>query len=379
MELLFLLTREPGRVVSREEILAAIWPDVVVGEDTLARAVSRLRRALDDDAKAARFIETIPKKGYRFRVEPSQPSGEAPSQDSQRSRRRRALALAAVVVSCIVTFGLTLRRWSPEGEDEAASLTGRGNDYYFQYSLADNEAAVELFERVVARHPEHGPAYAGLANALVQRVIRWPDGPTLDREPTTRLGDALVRGHTRTTKAQRQLDRALQLAERAIEIAPRDAASHKALGFVRSAREDFPGAIAAYHRAVELDPDAWGPLINLGDVLEISGRPAEALPFFEAAFEAMGRVYPEEAARVRPWHAELGLGIADRHRAAGRLDDAERWYRRGLEIAPFHPATTGRMASLLREGGRDTEAAQLCATLALRTGKADCGPLSASE
>ncbi|MDX1998513.1 MAG: winged helix-turn-helix domain-containing protein [Thermoanaerobaculia bacterium] len=369
MELLFLLAREPGQVVPRDEILAALWPDVVVGDDTLARTVSKLRRALADDAKAPRWLETIPKRGYRWLVT------EGPTVAPPKTPRRRwGVALAAFgIVLLVVIAGAALRRDSTPAGNEAQELTGRANDYYFQYSLADNEAAIELFERVVARHPEHAPAHAGLANALVQRVIRWPEGSTTAAASSTRLGDALARGHHRTEKARRQLQRALRLAERAIELAPEDTASHKALGFVKSAREDFPGAIRAYRRAVELDPDAWGPLINLGDLFEISGEPAAALPYFEAAFAAMARVYPEEAARVGPWQAELGLGIADRHRGAGRLDDAERWYRRVLELAPFHAATTGRLASLLRESGRDAEAAALCTQFEVRTGAAACG------
>ena len=52
MDLLFLLASRPGEVFSREEVLAALWPDVVVGDDSLARSVSRLRKALGDDSRA---------------------------------------------------------------------------------------------------------------------------------------------------------------------------------------------------------------------------------------------------------------------------------------------------------------------------------------
>src|SRR5438270_13793337 len=49
--------------------MAALWPGVIVGEDSLARTVSKLRQALGDDAKAPRYIETIAKRGYRLLVE----------------------------------------------------------------------------------------------------------------------------------------------------------------------------------------------------------------------------------------------------------------------------------------------------------------------
>ena len=70
MELLFLLASRPNEVWSREEIQEALWPGVVVGEDALARLVFKLRRALGDDPKAPRFVETLPKRGYRLRCKP---------------------------------------------------------------------------------------------------------------------------------------------------------------------------------------------------------------------------------------------------------------------------------------------------------------------
>ena len=72
-------------------------------------------------------------------------------------------------------------------------------------------------------------------------------------------------------------------------LAPDSAAAHKALGFVLSAQHQFAPALASYHRAVALDPDAWGSMINIGDLMEITGRDEEALPWFEQAYAAMGR------------------------------------------------------------------------------------------
>ncbi|MBL8487663.1 MAG: winged helix-turn-helix domain-containing protein [Rhodocyclaceae bacterium] len=66
IELLAFLASRPGRVVGREALLAAVWPGVVVGDDSLTQAVIKLRRALGDDAQHPRYIETIPKRGYRL-------------------------------------------------------------------------------------------------------------------------------------------------------------------------------------------------------------------------------------------------------------------------------------------------------------------------
>lgn len=66
MDLLVLLAAQDGAVISRQEITDIIWSEVVVGEESITRAIFALRNALGDDAKRPQYIETIPKKGYRF-------------------------------------------------------------------------------------------------------------------------------------------------------------------------------------------------------------------------------------------------------------------------------------------------------------------------
>lgn len=68
--LLCFLAKSQGEVVSREQLSAAVWPGVVVGDETVTRAIFALRNALGDDAKQPRYIETISKRGYRFLVDP---------------------------------------------------------------------------------------------------------------------------------------------------------------------------------------------------------------------------------------------------------------------------------------------------------------------
>lgn len=383
MDLLFLLGSRPNEVFSREEILQALWPDVVVGEDTLARQVFKLRRALGDDPKAPRFVETLPKRGYRLRLDaPAESSVTAtpveveprPAPPPRPRRLRRLLWLAALALLTVGTLwvAFTWRSATPAPPPAVpAEIAARATDFYFQYSREDNEAAIELFERLVGSYPEYAPAYSGLANSLVQRVMRWPAEPPGVVHRTLRT--ALEDGHMRLPAARRTLERAEALARQAVALAPADAEAHKALGLVRSTRDDFAGARAAYTRAIELDADAWGAMINFGDVLEIEGRGGEALPYFEAAFAAMTRVYSRQVPRVQPWYAELATGIGDRHLAAGRRGEAESWYRRALEFTPLHPAATRGLARMLREAGDAQAADRLCAELRERLGAAvDC-------
>jgi Tol biopolymer transport system component/DNA-binding winged helix-turn-helix (wHTH) protein len=82
MQVLVHLARRAGRVVSRNELLETIWPETVVCEDALTRAVYDLRQLLEDDSRSPRYIETIRKGGYRLLV-PPRPCTEAPREARQ--------------------------------------------------------------------------------------------------------------------------------------------------------------------------------------------------------------------------------------------------------------------------------------------------------
>src|SRR3954471_1235073 len=98
-----LLVSRPGRVVPREEIRRAIWPqDVHVDFDRgMNYCIRQLRAALEDDARHPRYIETVPRQGYRFVGTVQQPCAPgAVALPAPRDRRARAfLAAAAVIVS----------------------------------------------------------------------------------------------------------------------------------------------------------------------------------------------------------------------------------------------------------------------------------------
>jgi DNA-binding winged helix-turn-helix (wHTH) protein/TolB-like protein/tetratricopeptide (TPR) repeat protein len=66
MEVLMALAARAGEVVSRERLLAEVWPGVVVGDEALTQGIIKLRRALGDSPKAPSYIETISKRGYRL-------------------------------------------------------------------------------------------------------------------------------------------------------------------------------------------------------------------------------------------------------------------------------------------------------------------------
>lgn len=65
-ELLWILIKNHGRVVSRDDLLGQVWAETFVEEANLTHHISALRKALGEDKNGKRFIETIPRRGYRF-------------------------------------------------------------------------------------------------------------------------------------------------------------------------------------------------------------------------------------------------------------------------------------------------------------------------
>lgn len=94
---LALLLEQPGQVVSREELQRRLWRDEVFVDfdNNLNIIIARLRQALGDSAEHPRYIETLPKRGYRFLA----PISEAPVSRPARARRARLLVLPFVNLS----------------------------------------------------------------------------------------------------------------------------------------------------------------------------------------------------------------------------------------------------------------------------------------
>jgi len=342
MDLLLILAGCHGQVCLREQLFDTLWPNAIVGEDTLARTVSKLRKALADDPKSPCFIETIPKRGYRL-IAPVKPK-----QTERGGRDKKQLLQYTPLVLCLLIFlaaiiGVIYRPAFTENPEAAGSsaLISRANDFYMRFTRADNEAAIALYEQAIAQHPDYSPAQAGLANALVQRVVRWPGRPDeLDSGAET-LREALREKLNQTPKAKEILSRAQALAERAIQH---------------------------YEQAVAIDENAWHSLINLGEIALIDHNASRAVAYFERAYAAMQRVYTTQPQHVGPWLAPLGVVIGNTYEELNQPHEAEIWYRRVLAYFPFEPEATSRLSHLIARSGDRPAAIELCADLARRIG-----------
>jgi TolB-like protein/DNA-binding winged helix-turn-helix (wHTH) protein/Tfp pilus assembly protein PilF len=104
MELLVHLAGRAGEVVTRDELLAAVWPGVVVGDEALTQSMNKLRRALGDEAHHPRYIETIAKRGYRLIAPVQGKTGPAEARRRLPGRRAVAFALAMVMALSVASY-----------------------------------------------------------------------------------------------------------------------------------------------------------------------------------------------------------------------------------------------------------------------------------
>lgn len=133
--LLVYLARHPGRLLAKDELIEAVWPDVAVTDDSLVQCVSELRAALGDGDQ--RLIKTVPRRGYLLDALPVDTPpvvdqtavGDAGTTDPRRasvrvpSRRRTLPWLPAVAAVCTVSLAGALWFGFPHREQNAALVT----------------------------------------------------------------------------------------------------------------------------------------------------------------------------------------------------------------------------------------------------------------
>src|SRR5688572_4488167 len=103
-QVLVLLLKRPRELVTREELRTALWPDASFGEfdQGLNTAVKKVRQALGDSADNPRFIETVPRKGYRF-IAPVEAPESGVEVSAPRSRARWPFVASGLMVAVAAT------------------------------------------------------------------------------------------------------------------------------------------------------------------------------------------------------------------------------------------------------------------------------------
>jgi serine/threonine-protein kinase len=114
-DLLVHLVERPGRLVEKQALMAALWPDAVVEEANLAYNVSALRKALGDGQEGEQFIQTVPTRGYRFVAPVREVSAGPPAVSARKTRGLIVPVAAAALIIGALIGGVAVGwlGWSP--------------------------------------------------------------------------------------------------------------------------------------------------------------------------------------------------------------------------------------------------------------------------
>lgn len=412
-QVLSALLARPGEVVTREELRSQLWPDgtFVDFEHGLRAAINRLRETLSDDADKPRYIETLPRRGYRFIAPvqspgdppPAEPSAPAASPESREIAsvpargRTQWIVLATALLVVLISLAWILRaRLVPQRRIQSlavlplANLTGDAGQEYFADGMTEElitalaqihslrvisrtsvtqfkqprkklpEIAAELnvdavVEGSVLRSGDQVRITVQLLDARQDRHL-WAASYERPIADVLSLQNELARGIAGQVRAALTPEEGESLAKRR----PMDPRSFDALLVGRflwnrrnaaSAQE----AIANFQKAIDIDPQnaaAWAALggcyASLGADLGAE-EPAVMLPKAKAAVAKALQIDPS---------------LAEAHSALGWIHlwyerdwtGAEREFRRAIDLNPNDSLNHNNYAHLLMERKRFDEA-----------------------
>src|SRR5262245_29680964 len=180
------LVENPGRLISKDELIAAVWPNLAITDDALVQSIGELRRAFGDDGP--RLITTIPRRGYRFEAAVTVAAPDDPAADIGTASRdaipgsqaaiasaltgfknlfaeRRAKVLSALALAIVLAAGLL---WTGLGSDSRmASLPGAGKQPARSASI-DTKPAIAVLPFL---NQSDDPSRAYFVDGLSQDII----------------------------------------------------------------------------------------------------------------------------------------------------------------------------------------------------------------
>lgn len=328
-DLLFVLVERHGHLLEKEELLKLVWPDTFVEEANVSYNISIVRKALGDGENGLKYIETIPRRGYRFvagvkevkgeslaspvEVPPASPGltevdNRAAPDDEQavappaskvapliRWDKRLTVVSGAFALLLLTLVGIGLYRHF-KAELRVDQLQFKGGFYVGKLTEDEVKQGIEHYNQAIALDPNSAPGYIGLAQAY------------------SILSDWYMAPHEAMPKAKAAALQALRLDEGA-------ANPHVTLGFVKSHYErDWAEGEIEFKRAIELDPENPSTHQYYGWYLIAVGR-------FDEAREEMQRALELDPLNANTM-ADLGLPFY----FARQYDQAIEQYRKAIEM-----------------------------------------------
>jgi len=411
-QVLQVLLEKPGQVVTREELRQRIWPaDTFVDFDSgLNNAVKRLREALGDSADSPRYVETIPKRGYRFiaPVNGHRPAeGLTPGPQEVRSRLRRtyyfvASGLLGVALIAIFVYWRNARGVPPSVPKiqslavlELESLSDDAKQGYFAEGVTDavitslaRIKALRVVSRTTSKQVDRKkpmPQIArelqveGLVEGTVQRsgnrvriTVQLIHGPTdrhlwadsfeddvqdelaLERDIATKIANQIQ--VKVTPEEQAQLVNVRPVNPKALDAylnarfhLEKAAALELYKDKKREREEEVRQAAASLERSVREDPGYLPAYIGYFELVD--SPTLSRLDFVDDAKAALTKALRIDESNVAAHLAMARLLIQYEYDWTG----AEAEYKRALEINPNSADAHGDYADYLDNVGRNTE------------------------
>jgi len=235
LRILIELTDRAGEVVTREQLVKALWPQGVVDFDNgLNVAVRKLRVALDDVGDTPRYVETLPRVGYRFIGKLGTAAPPAIESTPASSVGGKWLLLALAVVT--LTAGVGIFWFSQRSAARTSHIpSARAQELYVegmhQRSRRDVDAtalALARLEEAIKEDPEYAEAWAGYSRTLTSAVVRQLTTPAeglptarAAAERALRLDPAVADAHVTLLHIHMDFDKDFAAATRDLEKARR--------------------------------------------------------------------------------------------------------------------------------------------------------------
>ena len=376
MQVLVLLAAHAGQVVTKERLMQAVWPDAFVTDDVLTRAISELRRVFGDDARESRFIQTIPKSGYRL-IAPVSPGGRArhvPTSNDAAAVDDRA-SIAVLPFEHLggpereyLTDGLTEEISASLGQIDPEHLTVKGRTSTRRYKNTSKSLA-EIGQELGVEYLLEGSVRAESSRLRVtSKLIRARDqvqiwAESYESEPGSML------------ELQRELSAAIARQVR-LRLSP-DRLTALALRHTRNAEaydlylrgrhlwnqltpETNRRAIESYQRATQLDPEFALACAGLADIYSASPINSDVPP---RDVSAQAR---DAAARA----VASGADLAETQTALGTVHywldwdwpAAEAAYRKAIAVDPGFSQAHRVLGIVLQGWAGMTRPARRCST-----------------
>ena len=414
IQVLTILLENPGQMVTRDELRTRLWPaDTFVDFDhSLHNAIARLREALGETASSPRFVETLPRKGYRFIGSPELPAVTPKKDESAVARRRlsrRALVPAGLSLLAVLTvlvglnmgglrsrlFGtpvsaaihvdsiavLPLKNLSDDREQDyfadgmtEALITDLGkvsalrvisrtsvmrykNTNKALPEIARDLQVDALVEGTVARAGDRLRITANLVQAAPEKHL-WGDTYERSLSDVIALQNEVARNITQQIQVQLTPEEHVRLStSHAVDPEAYKLYIKGRYFWVKRNRESFDRAMSYFQQAIDRDPNYAAPYSGLADCYVLFGSS------FDVGGQAPNEVQPKAKATALK-ALELDNSLADAHNSIAYVKLTYNWdwpgaeaeFKRSLALNPGYAHGHHWYAHLLLSSGRTEEA-----------------------